>query len=663
MAIYLIGGFRVRVGDQVIDEVDWPQRKPKAIVKMLALTPGHRLHRERVIDALWPELDLPSAGNNFRKALHRARATLAGDGRADGSAMLVSQGELIALAAGTWVDVSAFEAAASTARATRDVAAYRKAIDLCGGELLPEDRYEDWASSRCAEVREGALALTAELAAILEAEGDLGEAAALLRRALAIDPLYEDGVQALLRVLSLAGRRAEALAVYESFHDALERELGVEPDVATIEMHQEIVTRTEPSSEHTVHMWERIGDLRLMSGDSAGAAAALRAALALGDGPHTARLERKAARALLTTHAAGPAGEHLDRADAALERAPDAAEAGRVLAARAHWSCLVGDLEGAAASAEEARAIAEQLGDPLDVAAAYETFAIVCHYRGEWRDGMLIEIDRVGAAMDQLPPLASVFDIYHCIGQYHLYGDGLSDGVEDYARHVLEVAGRRDAKRAEAWGWCLLGEALMLRGRLDEAQACLIQSTEIHTHLGSRSGGLPWQRLGEVAVYRGDAAAASAAIAKGMAIATVSPMASHLWGRLYATSAFDALERGDPQAAIAAVHNAEAAAVRYGDCPSCGAMLHPIAAEAFASCGVAEGAARHAAAARRVAESFQSSAWQAMAETAIADAAQAAGDVAAARQHLETAADLYDKAGQPFWTTRTRGRVARLATP
>ena len=57
MAIELLGGFRVRVGERVVDEVDWGRRKPKAVVKMLALAPGHRLHRDQVIDALWPELD------------------------------------------------------------------------------------------------------------------------------------------------------------------------------------------------------------------------------------------------------------------------------------------------------------------------------------------------------------------------------------------------------------------------------------------------------------------------------------------------------------------------------------------------------------------------------------------------------------------------------
>ena len=117
MAIELLGGFRVRVGERTVDEVEWGRRKPKAVVKMLALASGHRLHRDQLIDALWPELDPPLAASNLRKVVHRARAELSG-GLDDGSALIISQGELLGLPPGTWVDVDAFELAASEARAT-----------------------------------------------------------------------------------------------------------------------------------------------------------------------------------------------------------------------------------------------------------------------------------------------------------------------------------------------------------------------------------------------------------------------------------------------------------------------------------------------------------------------------------------------------------------
>ena len=62
------------------------------------------------------------------------------------SRCLPLRGDLLALCPDglLWVHVDAFESAAATARHSREPAAYRAAIDLYTGELLPEDRYEEW---------------------------------------------------------------------------------------------------------------------------------------------------------------------------------------------------------------------------------------------------------------------------------------------------------------------------------------------------------------------------------------------------------------------------------------------------------------------------------------------------------------------------------------
>src|SRR5918993_2897296 len=55
--MWLLGGFRVSVGSRTIGEDRWRRRKAATLVKLLALAPGHRLHRKWVIDHLWPDLD------------------------------------------------------------------------------------------------------------------------------------------------------------------------------------------------------------------------------------------------------------------------------------------------------------------------------------------------------------------------------------------------------------------------------------------------------------------------------------------------------------------------------------------------------------------------------------------------------------------------------
>ena len=58
----------------------WSRRHAASLVKLLALADGRRLHREQVIDALWPGLGVEAAAPRLHKAAHYARRAL-GDER------------------------------------------------------------------------------------------------------------------------------------------------------------------------------------------------------------------------------------------------------------------------------------------------------------------------------------------------------------------------------------------------------------------------------------------------------------------------------------------------------------------------------------------------------------------------------------------------------
>ena len=127
LRIELLGRFRVSVGGRAVADDVWHRRKPAAVVKLLALAPGHRIHRERVMDALWPELDASAAGANLRKALHHARSALDDVGSGAG-ALVRSAGDVLTLdAAGLSLDVELFRSLLAAARRARDVDEYRRA--------------------------------------------------------------------------------------------------------------------------------------------------------------------------------------------------------------------------------------------------------------------------------------------------------------------------------------------------------------------------------------------------------------------------------------------------------------------------------------------------------------------------------------------------------
>ena len=659
LRIWLLGGFRVRVGEREIPDESWRLRKARTLVKLLALSPGRRTHREVLIDQLWPDLSPESADNQLRKALHEARRALDPDPNAT-FAHIVS-GPPLGLVRGTWVDLDAFEDAASEARRRRDPEAYEHAVGLYGGDLLPEDRYEDWADVRRETLRADFVALLVEWARLLEARADLDRATAALRRAVALDPVQENARAGLIRLHALAGRRQEALREYEELRITLRDELGTDPTASSQRLYEQIRMGQAPGADLDTELWEQVGDLRLLSGDAASAAVAFEHAVRTARSPRSpadsARLHRKAAQAWLTDQHPEPAARHLHAAQA-LTAKTSGDELARRLAVEATWLCQTGRYVPAQDAAEAALRMARTSGAPDALAFAHETLAIVLHIRGAWREGVHAEIQRLEIGVETDSGLATVSEIHCCIGQYHLYGDGLSDSVEDYARRTLDLATAHRARRAEAFAWCLLGESLLLQGRWDESDACLQRSAELHAEFGAGSGGLSWQRLAELAVCRGDSETAQSRLRRAMAIATVTPLAHHLWGRLFSIAALDAAERDDPQGVIRAARSAATAGSRYGDCPSCSVLLNPLVADACAALGDRIGAAAYAAQAQQVADMFASSSWQAMAESAAGSLAEAGGSPAEARARHLAAAELYDRARQPFWAARARMQAA-----
>jgi predicted ATPase/DNA-binding SARP family transcriptional activator/DNA-binding CsgD family transcriptional regulator len=225
----------------------WRLGKAANLVKLLALASGHRLHREQLMDLLWPDLGLRAASNNLRQALHVARRTLHPDPAVASCYLSLSGGQLMICPGGRlWVDVEAFEQAAATARRSKDPAAYRAAIELYSGELLPEDRYEGWAEERRETLRQTHLRLLVELARLYEERGGFGPAVETLGEAVRQEPTNEEAHVSLMRLYALCGRKGEALAQYGRLEEVLAGELGTQPAASSRALREEIAVERYP---------------------------------------------------------------------------------------------------------------------------------------------------------------------------------------------------------------------------------------------------------------------------------------------------------------------------------------------------------------------------------------------------------------------------------
>jgi predicted ATPase/DNA-binding SARP family transcriptional activator len=239
LRVRTLGSFVVWRSGEIIPASQWGRRKAAALFKCLLSAPGYRLHREQLIDLLMPEMEFDDAATALRSAVYRLRKVLDSPGAP--ASHLQNQGDLLALVPVVdgkpdegWLDAAVFAREAAAALAGQDVARCRKALDLYGGEYLPEDVYEEWAERHRDGLRAQHLALLLHLAHLSQAAGMMDEALQCLRTVLTAVPCHEDAARNLMQLLVAAGRSGEALEVYRTLKAALEREIGASPGQETL---------------------------------------------------------------------------------------------------------------------------------------------------------------------------------------------------------------------------------------------------------------------------------------------------------------------------------------------------------------------------------------------------------------------------------------------
>src|SRR5215207_1278091 len=241
MRIRLLGGFAVEVGDLDVAARPWRLRKSRTLVKVLALAPEQRMHRDRLLDLLWPDRGASAAANNLHQALHVARRELA-ESHQDEGVLALRDGLVLLHADGAVeTDVRRFRELTARAWATRTVDDLAAAVDAYTGELLPEDRFEDWTSGPRDDLRQAFCDLSVAHAAESARVGGVGAAFESLRRAVDADPLHEPAARMYMRLLAEQGRRSEALALYERLRRDLAEAYGTDPDPESRRLYRDLL--------------------------------------------------------------------------------------------------------------------------------------------------------------------------------------------------------------------------------------------------------------------------------------------------------------------------------------------------------------------------------------------------------------------------------------
>jgi LuxR family maltose regulon positive regulatory protein len=247
--IRTLGGFEVRSNGQMITDTQWAGLRQKLLLKAIVVNGCREIPKDILMDALWPDSGYEAALKRFKVTLHRLRKILepAVDSRASASCILLKENRISLDMSCCRVDVNAFLTACDKVRQLKSddddqlrLAACRDAIDIYGGEFLPEEPYLGWAEMKRAALKDQFIAVLMEAAGILEHGGKMTQATQYCETVIQVDPLAEQAYQQLMRLHLHQGQRSAALKVYRDLVKVLAAELDTAPDPATTRLYQEI---------------------------------------------------------------------------------------------------------------------------------------------------------------------------------------------------------------------------------------------------------------------------------------------------------------------------------------------------------------------------------------------------------------------------------------
>lgn len=253
IGVFCFGGFRLCVDGRVLD---WSSIRPRArsVARMLAMHAGRAVHRDTLVEALWPDMPAATATRNLHVALSSLRRFLEANlpaGRSDPLLCRDGDAYLLALPPDGYCDVAAFRAALAEARRSRPgreaghLDGLRAAVASYGGDLLPEDGPAEWVVAERETLRRQAADAAALLAqAELDGTGSTaGRAASLARRCVEIDPWHDLGWRLLIAAHRRAGNAAAAERARREYAQVLVS-LGLDPTAGSTEPAPNGVTGT-----------------------------------------------------------------------------------------------------------------------------------------------------------------------------------------------------------------------------------------------------------------------------------------------------------------------------------------------------------------------------------------------------------------------------------
>jgi ATP/maltotriose-dependent transcriptional regulator MalT/DNA-binding SARP family transcriptional activator len=240
--IRLLGPFEVYRDAERISEAAWKTQKVKTLLKYLLLQRKRLVPQDEMIEILWPDADPESGAGNLKAAIKDLRQALEPLQEGPRSGFIQRPGQALQFTGDKHcrIDLDEYDAllahADTSLRERRSAEAIRsleQAVSLYRGDLVEDDRYEDWAALERERRRETQLEALSTLADLYAQRRDFRRALEAVQHVLTLDRLRERAYQQFMRYALARRDRVAALRAYETCVRLLREELGATPEAET----------------------------------------------------------------------------------------------------------------------------------------------------------------------------------------------------------------------------------------------------------------------------------------------------------------------------------------------------------------------------------------------------------------------------------------------
>jgi DNA-binding SARP family transcriptional activator len=247
LRVFTLGHFSLAIAGKGLEVDSWKRQQAVLVLKCLVNRLGRPVHRERLIDWLWPEADPVRGWQRLKVNVSFLREKLREAGASSETIETVGQSYILRRDA-VWVDSDSFaDLVAAGWRALKGGdnldarARFEEAQSLYRGDYLEDEPYADWCAEDRGRLQELYIEMLSGMAQCYAEEGLYMEAAQICKMALFSDPGRESFLRALLENLVNFGQADWAEAQFYAWRRRLDEEHGLQPTDETMRVFKQLI--------------------------------------------------------------------------------------------------------------------------------------------------------------------------------------------------------------------------------------------------------------------------------------------------------------------------------------------------------------------------------------------------------------------------------------